>query len=367
MLFHPYPNAFGLDIGDLSIKVVELKNISVRKHIPYFRLVVARHTNPPPGLIVDGEIQSPEEIRTYIRHLLDGGNGQKAITGKWVVATIPEIHSFIKVIHVPKEAKDVIEDDIVLLAKQHIPFDEESYYFDWQLLPSASDDFTHTRILIGATPKRIADMYTYLIESLGLGIIALEIEALAIARAMITSSKVYEAEARVLLDVGATQTSLIVYDNNIIQFSQTIRFSGEVITTALMQGLKIDREQAEILKQTHGVSYAKEYGEAMGLIKDSVDFFVEKISRAFQFYYSHFPQTNTITHITMSGGGSNMKQLPELLTERFGIECKPGKVWKNLGDNPGVLPDNATSLGYATAIGLALRAADNPFRQYDMI
>ena len=367
MLFHPYPNAFGLDIGDLSIKVVDLKNISGRKHKARFRLNVARQTSMPPGLIVDGEIQSPEEVRTYIQHLLEGKKDEKPIHGKWVVATIPEIHSFIKVIHVQKEANDIIDEDILLIAKQHIPFDEESYYLDWQLLPALSESQAYTRVLIGATPKHIADMYTYLIESLGLGIIALEIEALAIARAMITSNKVYQGEARALLDVGATQTSLIVHDHEAIQFSRTIPFSGEVITTAISQGLKISQEDAEKLKRTHGVSYAKEYGAALGLIKQSIDSLVDTIQRSFQFYYSHFPQTNTITHITMSGGGSNMKQLPELLTERLGIECKRGKVWKNLGGRPDTLRDEGASLGYATAGGLAIRAADNPLRQYDMI
>jgi type IV pilus assembly protein PilM len=367
MIFNPYPNAFGLDIGDLSIKVVDLKNISGRKRTPKFRLNVARQTSIPPGLIVNGKIQSPEKIRTYILHLLEGTKGEKAIKGKWVVATIPEIHSFIKVIHVQKESKDVIDDDVLILARQHIPFDEESYYLDWQLLPAIIEQQPYTRVLIGATPKHIADMYTYLIESIGLGIIALEIEALAIARAMITSTKIYEGEARALLDVGATQSSLIVHDHDAIQFSKTIPFSGEVITTALTQGLKISEEDAVKLKLTYGVAYAKEYGEALGLIKQNVDSFVETIARSFQFYYSHFPNTNNITHITMSGGGTNMKQLPELLTERLGIECKAGKVWKNLGVKPGTLPDEGSSLGYATAVGLALRAADNPFRQYDMI
>lgn len=367
MFFHPYPNAFGLDIGDLSIKVVYVKNISGRSRTPRYRLEIARQTHLPPGLIVNGEIQSPEQVRTYIKHLLEGKKGEKPITGKWIVATIPEIHSFIKVIHIPKKTADVIEEDIVLLAKQHIPFDEESYYLDWQLLPSVTKDTEQSRVIIGATPKHIADMYTYLLESVGLGIIALEIEALAIARAMITAKKEYHGEARALLDIGATQTSLIVHDHDAIQFSKTIPFSGEVITTALMQGLRISQEEAEQLKHTHGIAYAKAYGEALGLIKQSVDSFVETLQQSFQFYYSHFPQANQITHITMSGGTSNMKQLPELLSERLGIECQTGKVWKNLGDRHGTLQDAASSLGYATAIGLAIRAADNPLRQYDMI
>jgi len=185
MLFHPYPNAFGLDIGDLSIKIVQLDNTTGHKRIPSFRLKALRQITLPPGLIVNGEIQEPEKVRTYLQHLISGKGekkGAKPLGGKWVVGSLPEIHSFIKVIHLEKEARDVLDDDIVTLAKQHIPFDEEMYYLDWQILPPISEG--NTRILIGAAPKYIVDMYTYLIESLGLSILSLEIEALAIARSL---------------------------------------------------------------------------------------------------------------------------------------------------------------------------------------
>jgi type IV pilus assembly protein PilM len=367
MLFHPHPHAFGLDIGDLSIKVVALEHISGRKRQPAFRLVTAREVTLPPGLIVNGEFQSPEQVQTYVAHLLKGGTHDKPLTGTWVVATIPEIHSFIKVIHVPKRAEDVIDEDIMSVAKQHIPFDEQSYYLDWQPLPAMFDDQPYTRILIGAVPIKIADMYTAFLESMGLGIIALEIEAMAIARSLMTATKVYTGQARALLDIGATQTSLIIHDHDTVQFSKTIPFSGEYIDTAISQTLRISKEEAEELKKVHGVSFAKEYGSALGLIKQHVDELVDTIERSFQFYYTHFTHSNTISHVTMSGGGSNMKQLPELLTSRLGITCAQGSVWKNLGTKPGILPDESRSLGYATAIGLALRASDNPYHQFDMI
>jgi len=365
MLFHPYPNAFGLDIGDLSIKIVELENRTGHHRVPSFKLKNLREMTLPPGLIVNGEIQEPEKVRKYIQHLLEGKKGTKPIDGKWVVATLPEIHSFIKVIHIQKEAKDVIDDDILLLAKQHIPFDEESYYMDWQILPDIRTG--QTRILIGAAPKYIVDMYTYLIESLGLGILSLEIEALAIARSLITAEKLYEEEARGILDVGATQSSLIIYDHETIQFTKTLPFSGELLTTAIMQGLKKTQAEAEEMKRTYGVAYSKSYGKALSVIKDNLDTVVETIEQAFQFYYSHFPDTNKVTHVTMSGGASNTPHLPELLTQRLGITCAPGKVWKNLGPHPGKLPKESSSLGLATAIGLALRAAENPFDSHDMI
>jgi hypothetical protein len=42
-------------------------------------------------------------------------------------------------------------------------------------------------------------------------------------------------------------------------------------------------------------------------------------------------------------------------------------VWKNLSAKKQIPISDEESLGYATAIGLALRAADNPFFKHDTI
>ena len=230
MFTNHFPNAFGLDIGDLSVKLVQLKNQSWRRRAPSYRLLNFRDIDLPPGLIVNGELQKPEEVRRRIQHLLSENEESKAIKSPWVVAALPETQTFIKLIQTKTPAADLLEEDVKNLAKKHIPYEDDgSYYIQWQIMPEAPDSEEKTRILIGAVPKKIADSYTYLLESLGLGVIALEIEALAIARSMITAGKEYEKEARALLDLGAVRSSFIVYDHDIIQFSTSLPFSGEII------------------------------------------------------------------------------------------------------------------------------------------
>ena len=367
MLFHPYPNAFGLDISDRAIAIVDLKNISRRKRSPQFHLDIFRHIALPPGLIVNGELFAPEKVRTHIKQLMEGKKNEHPVVGKWVVASLPETQSFLKVLHVSQEQQGITGDVVYALAEKHIPFDKETYYLDWQTLPAISSESKTIRLLIGATPKPIADSYTYLIESLGLGIIALEIESLALARSLITVHKEYTNEARALLHIGDTYTSLIIHDHDAIQFSNIIQFSSSLLQTQLVEMLHISESEATTLLETHGVSYTKKYGKAFTPMTQRIDICVHAIEKSFQFYYTHFPHTNTITHITMSGSGSALLQLPEILSKKLGISCLPGNVWKNLGDAPGTLPDTRSSLTYATAIGLALRASDNPYRQYDMM
>ena len=354
MFSNPFPNAFGLDIGDLSIKIVQLTNVSHLHRKPSYNLATARSIRLPHGIILDGVLQNPEKVRHYIQHLLGGIEGKyKPIKSPWVVATLPETQAFIKLITISKPKEEIIEDDITEAIKKHIPLDQEedAYYIDWQIISTNEElDKQETKILVGITQKIIADSYTYLLESLGLGVMALEIEALAIARSMITAQKHYQNEARALLDIGATRSS-------------------EIVTTALSQKLKISYEEAEKIKINQGVTYEKgqKNTKAWNVITETTEQLVKQIEKSINFYYSHFKNSNKITHITMCGGGSAMTGLDKILTSKLNIESMPGKPWKNLLSKKEIPMHHLESLSYSTAIGLALRASDNPFFKHDII
>ncbi len=364
MLWHVFYNAFGLDMSDLSIKIVQLKNTSFASRTPTFSVKNYRSVDLPPGLIVNGELQKPEEIRKFVQQLLVPKGKERAIKGYWVVASIPETQSFTKLIQTELPANTLTEADVFSIAKQHIPFEEEEYYLDWQVIPQEKTGATPmTSILIGASPKKIADSYTYLLESLGFGVIALEIEAIAIARSMITANKQYGEEARMILDMGAIGTSIIVYDNECIQFSTTIPFSGELLTTAIAQKLNIPHDEAEAKKKKEGLEYQK--GAFWPIIASLVDTCAVDIKKTIDFYYAHFPDAHRITHITLCGGMASMKGIDDILSASLSIEVTPGNPWKNVSQKN--TPDIKKGWEYATAIGLALRAADNPFLTHDSI
>lgn len=361
MFLNPFPDAFGLDIGDLSIKVVQLRNVSKRHLQRSFDPIVYRSTSLPHGLIQNGVIEEPEKVRKYILHLLrDVHDAERPIKSQWVVAAIPDTQAFLKRIDIEKKPNDVIEEDVLYAAKKHIPFGEDDYYIDWQITPGDGTDGT-TSALIGAVPKRIADMYTYLLESMDLGVIALEVEAIAVARAMITAEKTYAGEARGILNLGATRTSFTVFDHDQIQFSVSLPFSGEAITNDIARECHWSYETAEKQKIAIGLEYKKEHQNCWSSITDMTKKLIDEIQKAIKFYTTHFPNANPITHVTMCGGGASMKRLDRILSLHLKITVQPGKVWKNLAATkmPPIAADEA--LRYAPAVGLALRASANPF------
>jgi len=359
---NPFKGAFGLDIGDLSIKLVRLTPRHDFHHRQYFLVDDIRQISLPPGYVVNGEIQQPEPLRKKIQRLLEKQSGRPAIKSPYVVVDLPEPKTFLKLIDVPVPIDQIMIEDVIAHARHHLPFNLEETYLDWQAITSLSSE-NNSKVLIGAAPKIIADSYTYLLESVGLQPIGLEVEALSIARALITDNKDYTGEARALLDLGATRSSLSVYDHGIIQFSTNLKFSGELLTTALSQQLKMEREEAEKIKIKHGLSYQTRSPRYLKIMLSLCDELVDEIKKALQFYYEHFGNANKITHITMCGGVSKLQKLSSLLARRLKISAEPGQAWKNLFNSR--LPEQLKEKGalYTSAIGLALRAAQNPLEK----
>ncbi len=365
MLLTPFPNGFGLDISDLSVKLVQLRNVSHRLRRPAFSLLSVRATQLPYGLITNGILDQPESVRKYIYHLLrKTDRAGRLRKSPWVVASLPDTQGYLKLIHLEKAPDDIIDEDIGIAARKHFPISADDYYLDWQIMPSHGTT-DHTDVLLCAMPKTISDMYTYLLESLGLAVVALEIQAMATARAMITAQKVYVNEARAILDLGAVRTTVIIYDHNHLQFSRALPYSGELLTTAIAQKLHLSPDEAEKKKRDTGLQYKN--SPVWPIMTKYADELVGQIQETFEFYYSHFSDANRITHVTMSGGGAATKRLDAVLSLKLGIESQPGHAWKNLGlPIPETYNEQALA-GFATAIGLALRAADNPYFKTDTL
>jgi len=103
------------------------------------------------------------------------------------------------------------------------------------------------------------------------------------------------------------------------------------------------------------------------VVADMTNVLIVEIQKAIRFYYSHFSDAHKITKITMCGGAANMKLLDKVLSTKLHIPCTLGHPWKNLHNKKKIDMTEQGAVSYATSIGLALRAADNPFFKRDMI
>ena len=358
---NPFYGAFGLDFGDSSIKLVQIiKKFNLRGR-PSFELKLLRKVELLPGCIAQGEILQPEAVKQKILHLLGyEGNEFKKLSCPWLVFNLPVTKGFLKLIEIKTPPVQVTTEDVKLEAVKHVPFDIKEAYLDWQIINKEEEEAKTSLVLVGLAPKNIVDSYCSILDNLGLNPIAIELEDLSIARAMITGNKTYMGEARAILDLGASRSTIIIYDKGSIQFSQIINFSGELIHTALMQALKIERSEAEELKNKNGLTYDPAHPLYLKTVSEIAEKLLSDIAKAINYYANHFSSPNPVTHITMSGGVAALKNLDKIITKKLGVGAYPGNAWKNIYNEKLINRDRYELLSFASAVGLGLRASEEP-------
>ncbi|MBI2450906.1 MAG: type IV pilus assembly protein PilM [Parcubacteria group bacterium] len=345
--------AIGLDISDYSIKAVYLKNTRQGKIIKnLFELAI------PPGLINQGEIQNQDKLFEIFKEFLKKIKASRIKT-PYIVSSLPEEKSFISVIQLPKMEEKEIGSALGFEIEANVPYAFQEVYFDWKSLPSASLD--HLDILVAASPKKIVDSYFSLLKRLKLISVAFEIESQAIARALIKNE--IQEKPILLIDLGATRTSFIIFSGGSIRFTSSIPVSSKDLTSAIADVLKIPENEAEILKIKHGLDKKGTEGiKIFDAILPRLTALIEKIQNLIIFYQSHAKHEHgrilEFENILLSGGGANLAGLSQYLKEELKRKIGLGNPFVNLAKSPtkflsDLAPDKAVA--FTTAIGLALR------------
>lgn len=354
-----HPDAFGLDISDLTLKIAKLK-----KTKRGLKLISFGSYPIPPGLIKQGEILKEKELTLILKQALKSIQGKELGT-KYIVASLPEEKAFLQVIQLPRLKPEEVKTAVIFEAEKYIPLPLEKIYIDTQIVEPLKDHLDHTDVLLASLPRNIVDSYVSLFQNTGFIPMALEIESLAISRALVQN---FNSPLPILiLDLGATRTGLTIFSGTSIRFTASLGISSQNFTQAISQVLGVDLKKGEELKKQYGIK-EKETNQGKLIFEallPSLSELVDQIKKYMDFYethasHQHLPkQERKISKIILSGGGANLKGLQEFLSVRLRTEVVRGNPWVNifpypLKELPSIPLEEA--LQYTTALGLALRA-----------
>lgn len=378
------PQAFGLDISDLSLKIAKLE----RKK-GGFALTTFLRKEIAPGILEKGEIKKQKDLIDIIKSSISEVRGEPLKT-KHVVVSLPEEKTFLQVIRLPLLKEEEVKEAARFEAENYIPFPINEVYLDSTVVKPVYDHPEYLEVLIVALPKSIVDPYVFCFKEAGLILLALEIESQAIARALVKDQ--VTISSYLLLDIGATRTGFIVFSGHSIRFTSSIPVSSKEFTWALSKNLKMDLKKAEEFKLKYGllgpknvelrgrkedgfekeVTRESDFFEAqIGVLTD----FTEQIKKRIDYYQSHAshehlpPDGKGIEKVLLCGGGANLKGLDKFLSSELKIPVELANPWINIlpassAGKPEVqkkvsgLPFEQ-SLSFTTALGLALRGVNH--------
>ncbi|MDO8574959.1 MAG: type IV pilus assembly protein PilM [bacterium] len=329
----------GVDIGTLSIKVVELSSESGRPKLQNYAILSNYN------LI---ENQTPKvfggEASLMLRRILK----ESAVTAKEVNMSAPIFSSFLTVMELPPMSESEITSAIQFEAKKYIPVPLDSVLVDWSLIGSTPDKIL---ILLIAIPKDLVNEYAAVAKEADLKLINLELETMSAARALIGNDPV----PAVLVDMGSRDTTISVVDGGRPIISHSIETSGEDLTRGLASSLNIGWRRAEELKKEQGLKIMDSNSQISGVLTPLLDIIVNATKNIIDLYSSKAGKK--IEKLIIYGGAAKMPGFVEYLNKNLGFDAfigNPfGKIIHDEKLNP-VIKDIGHE--FAIAVGLALKA-----------
>src|SRR4030065_1628449 len=353
--------AFGLDISDFSLKIAKLK-----KQGQFFSVASFKEVPLEIGIVRKGEIRDQEKLAEIIKRAVKEAQGEKLQT-KDAVVSLPEEKSFLRIIQMPHLSGEDLRSAVIFEAENYIPLPMSEVYFDYQVITPLYNHLDHLDVLIVAFPKKIIDSYISCLKKANIRPVALEIESLSIARALIENGT--SPHPVFLIDFSLNKTTLIIFSGHSVKFTFSLPVSSQEFTEAVVRAMKIDLIKAENLKKKYGLEGKSEKtGEEVfnSLIPPLTDL-SEQIKKYLDYYrtrpeHEHLPPNGTKEEVILiCGGGAKLKGLSEFLSSQLKTAVKIGNPWVNIlppANQPkekALIYEKEESLNYTTVLGLALR------------
>jgi type IV pilus assembly protein PilM len=340
--------AAGFDISDLSLKYVKLGRKNKDIYLQNFG-----KKSIPEDLIKSGEIKNKEKLTDLLKSV------QKETGLKYIIASLPEERGFLGKTKIPKIKKDEIKNAIELQMEELIPLPVEEVIFDFDIIERADKkNDNHIDIIFVAFPRKIVEDYRDVLIDAGFIPLVFEMEAQAFKRCVVSKE---DMDTQIIVDLGKTRTTLIIIDNNVIQFTTTFNVAGDNINNILSKNLSINTNEAEKIMKESGFVKSKSNETVFNSLLPIVSAIKDEISRSVIFWDNHpdwhSKDQNKISKIILCGGISNMKGLPQYLSYELKIPvimANPGVNIISLDNYVPVL-ELSDSLTYTTPLGLALR------------
>lgn len=338
------PEFFGLDIGNHSLKLAQVKYTSndTAKLEKIAKLQISS------GLLGADDLAP---LASSIKQIRESAG----VTTKKVVIALPESAIVSPLIVLPDVEEKKLEQSIYFEAKQYLPLPIEEVQVDWIPLGKLERDGQKLiQLLLVAAPKKLIQKYLDLLKLAGLEVLAVETESVATARAC-TYNQNFEQGA-LILDFGGTNTDISVIKNKSVIFSQSIGTGSDVLTKAIASEFSLDETQAEQYKRNYGLLQDQADGKIFNAVQPVMKIIINEIIKTLNYFREHFRE-NTPNQLLIVGDGANLPGLPEYLTKNLSIQANVLDPVSSLQMDPTIKNEvtQMPTVGFSVAVGLALK------------
>ena len=309
-------NLVGLDIGDSSIKVVELKEQGKGRGYQLVRLGWEPLSSEA---IVDGQIMDSQLVTETIQRLFQ----RCKIKSSTPVATaLCGHHVIVKRISLPVMSDAELAESIHWEAEQYIPFDIEDVNLDYQILEGSSlSGEGNMDVLLAAAKRDKINDYIGVVNQAGLNPQAVDIASFAMQNAFEANYEFEPDQVVALVDIGSAVSSISVLHGGSSVYWRDINIGGNQYTDAIQKELNLSADQAEQLKrgeEIDGIPYERVQPTLSAVTED----IGTEIQKTLDFFKQISATDQALDRLFLTGGTAQVVHMKESLAERLGTQVE---------------------------------------------
>jgi type IV pilus assembly protein PilM len=366
----------GLDIGSTAVRAAELTAGAQPT------VVRAAQRPLPGGAVENGEVRDPGSVSQALRDLWkDGGfsSGQA-----WLGVGNQRV--VVREIALPFLPEKELKASLSLQVQEFIPMPVDEAVLDYDPIGEfEQEDRKMLRMLLVAAQRAMVDQVVQAVTGAGLEPMGLDLIPFALVRAVGTPDISMDLDGsgeEAIIDIGAHVTNIVVHDKGATRFVRVLPSGGRDVTIAIARAAGVDDMTAERLKRGEGLESASEDappppttdGEAppegapaqgastapkpqqiRQVALQRAAAFVDEVRSSLEFYTAQAREAR-IARVIVTGGGSKLDGLLELMRQRIPVPVEPGRVFQHV---PSALKESEESLAsaepfFAVSVGLAI-------------
>ena len=218
------------------------------------------------------------------------------------------------------------------------------------------EDRRMLRMLLVAAQRGMVDLVVQAVTGGKLEPVGLDLIPFAMVRSVGATDGGLDLEEGVAEEAivdGAHVTNIVVHARGATRFVRILPSGGRDVTVAIARSAGVEDEVAERLKRGEAVEDAPEPQAVRQAALQRAAAFVDEVRSSLEFYTAQAKDAR-IGKVLVTGGGSRLEGLFDLMRQRIPVPVEPGAVFSRVPHQLDEADVAAAEPLLAVAIGLAL-------------
>ena len=360
----------GLDVGSTAVRAVELSTGGAPS------VLRAAQVALPAGAVENGEVRDPEMVAEALKQLWQSGG----FKGRQVFMGVGNQRVVVREIAIPWLPEKELRASLGFQVQEFIPMSTDEAVLDFDPLGEFEhEDRRMLRMLLVAAQRAMVDGLVRSAQAAKLEPLGLDLVPFALVRAVGSGDAGMDLEEQgeeAIIDIGAHVTNIVVHARGRTKFVRILPSGGRDVTVAIARAASVDEEIAERLKRGEEVEPPEDDGydddgeptaptplpsadDVRTVALTRAGAFVDEIRSSLEFYTAQSREAR-IGHVLVTGGGSKLDGLLELMRQRIPVPVDAGRVFEHVGSQLHMSPEAQADAepGLAVAVGLAIPGRD---------